>query len=82
MFNSTVPAAEIKMILNSEFHFVALSKDIKNKKAQFCPTGSGVQSAEFLSFKAAAPRAGIGIPVKKSSVCIAYGGFSVLWAPD
>ena len=64
LFNSTVPAAEIRMILNSKFHFVALSKDIKNKKAQFCPTGSGVQSAEFLSFKAAAPRAGTGIPAK------------------
>lgn len=55
MFNSTVPAAEIRMILNSKFHFVALSKDIKNKKAQFCPAGSGVQSAEFLSFNALLP---------------------------
>ena len=55
MFNSTVPAAKIRMILNSKYHFVALSKDIKNKKAQFCPTGSGVKSAEFSSFKALLP---------------------------
>ena len=33
-------------------------------------------------FKAAAPRAGIGIPVKNPPYVLVYGGFSVLWASD